>query len=95
MGPKLESWVLDQLDEGYEKSPRMRSVDDQPLQQHPEIKNKIKITLALVKQHECYNKTQSLRSNFIKNEFVGTNDIYTNILQHHGMPKQVSVKLKK
>ena len=39
--------------------------------------------------------SQSLRSNFIKNEFVGTNDIYTNILQHHGMPKQVSVKLKK
>ena len=37
----------------------------------------------------------AFRSIYIRNKFVGTNDINTNILQHHGMPKQVSVKLKK
>lgn len=32
--PELELRVLDELDEGDEKTPRMRSVDNEPLQQH-------------------------------------------------------------
>ena len=35
MGPELEGRVLDQLDEGDEETPGVRSVDNQPLQQNP------------------------------------------------------------
>lgn len=35
MAPELEGWVLDELNEGDEQSPRMRSVHNQPLQQDP------------------------------------------------------------
>lgn len=31
--PELELWVLDEFNERYEKTPRMRSVDDEALQQ--------------------------------------------------------------
>ena len=37
----------------------------------------------------------SLSEACIGNKFNGANDIYTKILQHHGLPKQVSEKLKK
>ena len=37
MRPELEGWVLDQLDEGDEETPGVRSVDNQPLQQNPAI----------------------------------------------------------
>ena len=37
VGPELEGRVLDQLDEGDEETPGVRSVDNQPLQQHPAI----------------------------------------------------------
>ena len=33
MMPELELWVLDEFNEGDEKTPRMRSVNNQPLQQ--------------------------------------------------------------
>ena len=33
--PELEAGVLDELDEGDEKTPGVRPVHDQPLQQHP------------------------------------------------------------
>ena len=35
VGPELEGRVLDQLDEGDEETPGVRSVDNQPLQQNP------------------------------------------------------------
>jgi len=35
VSPKLELRILDQLDEGDEETPRMRSVDDETLEQHP------------------------------------------------------------
>ena len=38
--PKLVLMIFNELDEGDEKSPRMRSVYDQPLQQNPIKKNK-------------------------------------------------------
>ena len=37
VGPELEGRVLDQLDEGDEETPGVRSVDNQSLQQHPTI----------------------------------------------------------
>lgn len=35
VAPELVHGVLDQLDEGDEETPRVRAVDDQPLEQHP------------------------------------------------------------
>lgn len=35
MVPELERRILDKLDEGNEQSPRMRAVDNQPLEKHP------------------------------------------------------------
>ena len=35
MGPELEGWVLDQLDEGDQKTPGVGSVYNQTLQQNP------------------------------------------------------------
>ena len=35
--PELEGRVLDQLDEGDDETPGVRSVDNQPLQQNPRI----------------------------------------------------------
>ena len=35
--PELEAGVLDELDEGDEKTPGVRPVHDQPLQQHPVV----------------------------------------------------------
>jgi len=32
--PELELWILDEFDERDEEAPRVRSVDNQPLQQH-------------------------------------------------------------
>ena len=32
--PELELWVLDEFNERDEQTPRVRSVDNQPLQQH-------------------------------------------------------------
>ena len=37
MGPELEGRVFDQLDEGDEETPGVRSVYNQPLQQNPAI----------------------------------------------------------
>ena len=37
VGPELEGRVFDQLDEGDEETPGVRSVDNQPLQQNPTI----------------------------------------------------------
>lgn len=34
MRPELVDWILDELNEGDEQAPRMRSVHDQPLKQH-------------------------------------------------------------
>jgi len=34
MMPELELWVLDQFNKGDKKAPRMRPVDNQPLQQY-------------------------------------------------------------
>lgn len=36
MAPKLEGRILDEFDEGDEKTPGVRPVHNQPLQQHPE-----------------------------------------------------------
>lgn len=33
--PKMEAWILDQLDEGDQQSPRMGPVHDQSLEKHP------------------------------------------------------------
>ena len=35
MLPELEGGVLDELDEGDEETPRVRTVHDQTLQEHP------------------------------------------------------------
>ena len=35
MIPKLEAWISDEVNEGDEKAPGVRSVDDQSLQQNP------------------------------------------------------------
>jgi hypothetical protein len=35
MAPKAVPWILDQLNEGDEKTPGMRSIYNQSLQQHP------------------------------------------------------------
>jgi hypothetical protein len=35
MGPKAVPWILDELNEGDEKTPGMRSIYNQSLQQHP------------------------------------------------------------
>lgn len=42
MAPELEGRILDQLNEGDEKTPRVRPVHNQPLQQNP------------VEQKECF-----------------------------------------
>lgn len=38
--PKLVLMILDKLDEGDEKTPRVRPVHNQPLQQNPNKKNR-------------------------------------------------------
>lgn len=40
MIPELVRWILDKLNECNEKTPGMRPVYNQSLQQHPEIKQK-------------------------------------------------------
>lgn len=35
VGPELEGWVLDQLNEGDQQAPGVGPVHNQPLQQHP------------------------------------------------------------
>ena len=37
VGPELEGRVFDELDEGDQETPGVRSVDNQPLQQNPTI----------------------------------------------------------
>ncbi len=35
MIPEFELWILDELNESYQQTPRMWAVDDQSLQQNP------------------------------------------------------------
>jgi len=76
--PELELWVLDEFDERDEKTPRMRSVDDEPLQQDTR-------DLLLDRLGVCLGKQVEQSAAEVMGVTVGVAQ-----LVGHGVQKQVS-----